>query len=399
MNGPCESSPYINVSIADESRMGSELLAEAVRHDRHLLVIGSTASSTEFLRLSVNRVDVAVISATLDGYPTKGFQVARELLATSPGTQVVMLLDSSKPEQVVGAFRVGTRGVLSRNQSLQFLCKCIRCVHKGQVWATNCDLTFVLQALAGAPQFGFPITSEFDVLSRRERDVVRCVAGGLSNRQIAQRLELSEHTVRNYLCRSFEKLGVSSRIELLLRASAQPSARESSSDNRWVIARDASPSFELLRKSAGEGVPEHQFALGQMYRDGNRCSKDIVNAFMWFSVAENANSDLLKRCQTARREVAADMTNIQIAEAERRAAEWLRQRSERPEQCGVPKSSGVRVLRSGKQRAQLFQRPNNPSCESSTVKASAKDLVQGQLASSKKKTMISQTLSSSQTVQ
>ena len=240
-----ESSPRIYVLIADKSCMGTDLLADAVKRDHRLRVIGSTASSAEFLLLSTaHRVDVAVISATLDGHPTKGFQVARELLASSPKTQVVMLLDSSKPEHVVEAFRAGTRGVLNRSQSLQCLCKCIRCVHKGQVWATSSDLTFVLQALAGASQLRFSLAGDFDVLSQREQDVVRCVAEGLSNRKIAQRLELSEHTVRNYLSRSFEKLGVSSRIELLLRAPARSSASAPSSAKRRGHARDAVSSLE-----------------------------------------------------------------------------------------------------------------------------------------------------------
>ena len=56
------------------------------------------------------------------------------------------------------------------------------------------------------------------LLSRREQEVVRCVAEGLSNREIAQRLGLTEHTVKNYLFRIFDKLGVSSRVELILYA-------------------------------------------------------------------------------------------------------------------------------------------------------------------------------------
>jgi len=244
--------------------------------------------------------------------------------------------------------------VLSRNDSLKLLCKCIRRVHTGQVWATSSDLTFVLQALTGASQLRFPLAGDFDGLSRREQDVVRCVTEGLSNRTIAQRLELSEHTVRNYLSRIFEKLGVSSRIEILFRASTQSSARESSSNKR--LSRDPLPSFDWAQEAAENGFPGAQFLLGEMYREGTGCPRDEVNAYMWFSVAESTSSDLLTRCRAATRELAAEMTNVQIAEAELRTIEWLRQRNERPAPCGVPKPSGAREPKSGKERAQIFPR-------------------------------------------
>src|SRR5207302_4821861 len=101
-------------------------------------------------------------------------------------------------------------------EPFRLLAKCIQCVQSGQVWASSSELHFVLDALAQPTFANFHNGSS--PLSAREIDVVRCVAEGLSNREIAQRLKLTEHTVKNYLFRIFDKLGVSKRVEVVLYA-------------------------------------------------------------------------------------------------------------------------------------------------------------------------------------
>jgi DNA-binding NarL/FixJ family response regulator len=129
-----------------------------------------------------------------------------------------MLLDSSERSQVVEAFRAGARGVFSRSESLKSLAKCILCVNQGQIWANSKELKFLLEALGEALPLRVIDARGTELLSRREQEVVRCVAEGLSNREIAQRLGLTEHTVKNYLFRIFDKLGVSKRVEVVLYA-------------------------------------------------------------------------------------------------------------------------------------------------------------------------------------
>ncbi len=161
---------------------------------------------------------VAVLSAQLDGDQESGYELTKTLRVSNPEIRVVLLLDFSDREAVVKAFRAGARGVFSRTGSFEALAKCIRSVHQGQVWANSHELTFLLEALSESATFSFPQTIAMNSLSRRERDVVRCVIEGLTNREIAQRLKLTEHTVKNYLFRIFDKLGVSSRVELVLQA-------------------------------------------------------------------------------------------------------------------------------------------------------------------------------------
>jgi len=135
-----------------------------------------------------------------------------------PETGIVLLLDLSERSLVVQAFRSGARGVFSRNDSLKSLAKCIQCVSEGQVWANSKELGYLLEALGEALPLRVIDARGAELLSRREQEVVRCVAEGLSNREIAQRLGLTEHTVKNYLFRIFDKLGVSKRVEVVLYA-------------------------------------------------------------------------------------------------------------------------------------------------------------------------------------
>jgi DNA-binding NarL/FixJ family response regulator len=142
-----------------------------------------------------------------------------------------MLLDTSERSQVVEAFRTGARGVFSRSESLTSLARCIQCVSEGQIWANSKELRYILEALGEALPLRVVDTRGAALLSRREVEVVRCVAEGLSNREIAQRLGLTEHTVKNYLFRIFDKLGVSKRVEVVLYAYSLGSAAEVAGPN------------------------------------------------------------------------------------------------------------------------------------------------------------------------
>jgi DNA-binding NarL/FixJ family response regulator len=104
---------------------------------------------------------------------------------------------------------------------MKALSKCIQTVHMGQIWASNEDLEHVLTALIHAKPLEFNNADGLPLLTRREEDVVRLLADGLKNREIAQKLEVTEHSIRNYLYRIFEKLGVSTRVELILYAFSQ----------------------------------------------------------------------------------------------------------------------------------------------------------------------------------
>jgi len=210
----------IRVLAADSTRMNSQMLADVLARDKRFCVL-ETQISVAGIRTAVQRdkPDVVVLSPLLENDSAKGYSLARELRSDYPTLRIVMLLDRSERGAAVEAFRAGASGIFCRSESLKLLPRCIYCVHSGQVWANSRELKYLLDALAEAmPRRATMQARDVSGLSKREQDVVRGVADGLSNREIAKHLNLTEHTVKNYLFRIFDKLGVSSRVEVVLYA-------------------------------------------------------------------------------------------------------------------------------------------------------------------------------------
>jgi two-component system nitrate/nitrite response regulator NarL len=216
----------IRVLVADDTRIHTQLLADALRRDPQLEVISPPAQSRDLVAaVKLHRVNVVVLSSNLDEEPLRGFELLRELRASNPDMFAIMLLDSSKRETVLQAFRAGARGIFSRHDSVEVLSKCIRSVYEGQIWANSEQLSFAVEALAASPVVRAVDSNGLSLLSKRELDVVRSLAEGLTNREIAERLGLSQHTIKNYLFRVYDKLGVSSRLELLFMTLTQAGAK------------------------------------------------------------------------------------------------------------------------------------------------------------------------------
>ncbi len=222
--------------------MSTQLLVEALARDAQFQMIESPASGAAILHLAKrDRPHVAVISASFRDGQMSGFDLVREVRAQSAVTRVIMLLDSSERGSVTEAFRAGAQGVFCRTEPFRLLAKSIQCVNAGQVWASSTELQFLLEALT-QPALAVFNGKGNSLLSAREIDVVRCVSEGLTNREIAHRLKLTEHTVKNYLFRIFDKLGVSSRVEVVLYALGNGSAPRTSAPSRRQSQSAPAPS-------------------------------------------------------------------------------------------------------------------------------------------------------------
>lgn len=218
----------ICVLVVDDTRIHTQLLADALRRDRQLEVVSPPARSRDLLEtVRSHKVRVVVLSSNLDEEPLRGFELLRQLRAADPTILAIMLLDSSKKESILQAFRAGARGIFSRHDSVETLSKCIRSVYEGQIWANSQQMSYAVEALASSPMVRAVDANGLSLLSKREMDVVRSLAEGLTNREIAERLGLSQHTIKNYLFRVYDKLGVSSRLELLFMTLTQAGAPQS----------------------------------------------------------------------------------------------------------------------------------------------------------------------------
>ena len=130
----------------------------------------------------------------------------------------IILLDRIDQDQVLEAFSHGARGVVDTNQSFDVLCKSIRSVHAGQVWAGSVELQWVVQALGERQPTRIVNAKGISLLTKREEQVVAMVTDGLPNSEISKKLGVSAHTVKNHIFHIFNKLGVSNRAELFLYA-------------------------------------------------------------------------------------------------------------------------------------------------------------------------------------
>jgi two-component system nitrate/nitrite response regulator NarL len=207
--------------------MSCRLLADALQRSKRYHADAVVTSKEVLAALEATSYHVVLISSSFPDEPLGGFRLVKQVQDLYPSLSLVVLLDAVDRNFVVEAFRAGARGVFCRADSFQALCKCIQCVHEGQVWAGSSELQFVLDALVQPGLMDTRSASNSRPLSKREEEIARLVAEGLSNRQISKRLGLSEHTIKNYLFRVFEKLGVGTRVELALYALNRRQTRRS----------------------------------------------------------------------------------------------------------------------------------------------------------------------------
>lgn len=208
----------VRVFVAESNPLNCQLVERALRPKRNGIdVVGSAVDGGEALAfLRENQPDVAVVSAHFQNSALAGYRFLREVRTVTARTRSVMLLHCRDHELVVDAFRCGARGVVFRDEPLEVLCKCIHAVHHGQVWANSETMRYIIDALSKTMPVRLRDSRRVHFLSKREASIARLVAEGLNNEDIALQLEITGHTVRNNLFHIFEKLGVSTRVELVL---------------------------------------------------------------------------------------------------------------------------------------------------------------------------------------
>jgi len=213
-------SSAIAVLIADSNRMQAQLLISALRRRSEFRISTCQVDIVSILdAVAVTPAKVVVLSLNHSINIADQMAAMRRLHLLNPEVAKVLLVESYDRELVASAFRSGIRGIFCISDThFRLLCRCIQRVADGQVWANTEQMTFLLDLVSEVPSLRVLNSTGRQLLTPREEQVVALVAEGLSNRGTARELNLSEHTVKKYLFRIFDKLGISSRVELVLYA-------------------------------------------------------------------------------------------------------------------------------------------------------------------------------------
>lgn len=204
----------IRLVLADDHPLVLEGLTNLLTREGDFQVAALCPTGREAVEaVREHRPDLLVLDLQMPGM--NGLEVLRRLREDETGTRVVLLTGALDEDEVLEAIRLGVRGVVLKEMAPSLLIRCLRKVHAGGQWlekeSVGKALDKLLQREAGAREAAA-------VLTAREVEVVRMTAQGLRNKELAERLFLSEGTVKVHLHNIYEKLGLDGRMALLLWA-------------------------------------------------------------------------------------------------------------------------------------------------------------------------------------
>jgi|SRR5579884_453644 len=205
----------VRIVIADDHSIVREGLRLILSTDPNFKIVGQAADGVEALE-AVRKLKPDVLLLDVDMPRMTGLEALRTLCENDSEVKTVVLTASIENKQIVEALQLGARGVIRKETPPRVLLQCIHSVQDGQYWLGQnpfSDLVKGLQSIGPVPAEN----SKFG-LTARELKVIAAVLEGDTNKGVGERLAISEQTVKNHLTNIFNKLGVSSRLELVLFA-------------------------------------------------------------------------------------------------------------------------------------------------------------------------------------
>lgn len=183
-----------------------------------MAVVGEAGDSTSALAAAAaTRPDIVLLD--LDLGDESGADLLPGLLDAVPDTRVILLTGLRDPQAHRRAILLGAVGLVLKEKAVETVLKAIEKVHAGEVWLDRAMIASILNSrVHGERAQQGPGDKRIDALTAREREVIELIGAGLKNRQIAERLVISEATVRHHLTSIFGKLGVEDRFDLALFA-------------------------------------------------------------------------------------------------------------------------------------------------------------------------------------
>ena len=206
----------ITIMIVDDHVVIRTGLRMLIEHDQRMQVVAQAGNKIEALeRAASSRPDVIILDLLLG--EDDGLSFLPELCQTSPNSRVLVLTGVQNPDSHRRAIRRGAMGIVLKEHAADQLLKAIIKVHEGEVWIERSMMGSMIQEL-NKPQLVDPEVTKIESLTDREREVIALIGEGLKNKQVGERLFISETTVTHHLSSVFSKLEVSDRLELIIYA-------------------------------------------------------------------------------------------------------------------------------------------------------------------------------------
>ena len=210
--------------VADDHPIFRDGLCKLLALEEDFEVVAQAPDGREVLDvLQEHEPDILLLDLKMPGLD--GLATLQRLQAVRNRTRVIVLTASDDKNEFVQAMKFGTSGIVLKQTATELLIKSIRKVHAGEIWLDSHTTAAVMRQFVAAEEPPVrrrcpPPTRdrERSPLSQREREIVALVAQGFKNKEMAEKMFISEQTVKNHLHNIFDKLGVSDRLELALYA-------------------------------------------------------------------------------------------------------------------------------------------------------------------------------------
>ena len=210
---------FIRIVIADDHPIFRDGLRKLLSLEEDFRVVAEARDGKEVLEvLEEHQPDILLLDLKMPGLD--GLTALQKLQNSRTKTKVIVLTASEDKNQFVQAMKFGTCGIVLKQTATELLIKSIRKVHAGEIWLDSHTTAAVMRQFS-SPMDSAPLGNrdrDRSPLSQREREIVVLVAQGFKNKEMAEKMFISEQTVKNHLHNIFDKLGVSDRLELALYA-------------------------------------------------------------------------------------------------------------------------------------------------------------------------------------
>ncbi|HYZ85953.1 MAG TPA: response regulator transcription factor [Bryobacteraceae bacterium] len=218
-NGAGTPSTTIRVVLADDHPLVRDGLRKLLSLEEDIEVVGEASDGREVLQLVQEKEpDVVILDLRMPNLD--GLSALQALQQLHKRAKVIILTASEDKNEFVQAMKLGCSGIVLKQTAPDLIVKSIRKVHAGEIWLDSHTTAAVMRQFSSPTEIigGGAKTRERSPLSQREREIVSLVAQGYKNKEMAEKMFISEQTVKNHLHNIFDKLGVSDRLELALYA-------------------------------------------------------------------------------------------------------------------------------------------------------------------------------------